>query len=314
MKIDWSTTQVRLKQMGRVRCEPGWALQASWSERLPDFDLWFVAQGTGKMRMHRETIELRPGVCFWMRPGGLYEGTQNLDDPLTVSYAHFDLLDMDGNPRPTDEPLPPEVILSLDIHFVDTLLRRLASTPLVNHTTAGKAVERENSGHDSSSHDSSSKSSAVRENVSPVPAEPAQVLFRGLLMYLDAESDASAMSSRGTELHHRQVVQTLAMRITERPGKDYAIAELAREAGYSPGHFSRVFKQVFGISPQMYVIRARIDRAKQLLVESSLSISQIADVLGYEDLYFFSRQFKSQTGRAPAHYRSGTSSQAGKFS
>lgn len=283
--------------MGRVRCEPGWALGSAWSSRLNDFDLWFIGEGSGQMRMRQGMIELRPGMCFWMRPGGMYEATQNLQDPLTVCYAHFDLEERHGRLRSFDKPLPPELCTPLNTTLVDTILQRIASTPLVVPKSVSNSVVRPVT------------SRRVITNKQQLPEHDAvsQTLFRGLLMSLDAESDTDGLSSRGTELHHRQLVQALAMRITERPGQDHPIAELARTAGYSPAHFARVFKEIIGIGPQAYVIRARIDRAKQLLVESSLSISQIADVLGYENLYFFSRQFKSKTGSTPRQYRTGGS-------
>jgi AraC-like DNA-binding protein len=296
MKINWNQTQVVLKSVNRVRCEPGWALQPSWSQKLPDFDLWFVNEGRGQMRMHQGTIELRPGVCFWMRPGGLYDGTQELSDPLTVSFAHFDLLDKQGRLRKFDSPLPPEVFTPTDVNLVDTIMRRLASTPLVNSPSSTNQAMRKSG--------AKSGDGSAGDEPLPVHDEVSQTLFRALLMELDADSDNTALSSRGTELHYRQIVQAIAMRITERPGQPHPISELAQEAGYSPDHFARIFKQTIGISPQAYVIRVRIDRAKQLLVESSLSISQIADVLGYEDLYFFSRQFKRKTGKTPRAYRS----------
>jgi AraC family transcriptional regulator, arabinose operon regulatory protein len=83
------------------------------------------------------------------------------------------------------------------------------------------------------------------------------------------------------------------------------VRELARETGYSPDHFSRVFKQVTGQTPQALKVQARLERARQLLTESSLSISMIANALGYEDVFFFSRQFKEKTGRTPTAYRKG---------
>ena len=295
MQIDWQQTQVVLKIVNRVRCEPGWALSPSWSQRLPDFDLWFVSEGRGQMRMHQGTVELRPGVCFWMRPGGLYDATQELSDPLTVSFAHFDLLDPKGRLCKFDMPLPPEVFTPTDVNLVDTIMRRLASAPLVNPSSLPRQAMRKSG--------ATSAGSGVVDEPLPMHNDVSQTLFRALLMELDAGSDNTALSSRGTELHHRQIVQAIAMRITERPGQPHPIFELAQEAGYSPDHFARIFKQTIGISPQAYVIRVRIDRAKQLLVESSLSISQIADVLGYEDLFFFSRQFKRKTGKTPRAYR-----------
>jgi AraC family transcriptional regulator of arabinose operon len=52
-----------------------------------------------------------------------------------------------------------------------------------------------------------------------------------------------------------------------------------------------------------FAIRQRVQRAQQLLRGSSMQISEIADALGYVDVYFFSRQFKQATGVSPSTYR-----------
>lgn len=272
MKINWDSVSVHLKNIGRVHCEPGWRLDARWSSYLKDFDLWFVSEGLGQMQLHDTTIELRPGVCLWMRPGGRYEATQDPDKRLIVSYAHFDLLDRTGQPLSLDAPLPPEVLTPANTSLVDILFRHIAS-----HT--------------------------VWKHLPYTHRSPTLALFRGLLMELDANSDRPIHAMAGTAQYHRQLIQTAAMHIMENPGQDYRVADLARQAGYSPDHFTRVFKEVIGVSPQAYIVRVRMDRAKQLLLESSLSISQIADTLGYTDLFFFSRQFKSTTGKTPRQYR-----------
>lgn len=58
-----------------------------------------------------------------------------------------------------------------------------------------------------------------------------------------------------------------------------------------------------GISVQSYMIRMRIERAEHLLQYAGMSVSEVADALGYRDVFFFSRQFKQYTGRAPSTLR-----------
>ena len=78
---------------------------------------------------------------------------------------------------------------------------------------------------------------------------------------------------------------------------------LADEAGMSPRTFRRQFQSVMGMSPRDYVISSRIGHAKDLLGTTQLPIKQIADQLGYRDVFFFTRQFRKVTGVAPAAYR-----------
>lgn len=278
MFIDWDQTDVELRNSGRVHCEPGWSLSPVWASKLMDHDLWFISEGRGRMILHDGEIELRPGVCIWMRPGGRYEATQDPQDRLTVSFIHFELFEKGTKKvRRLDQPLPPEVLTVTQAHMVDTLLKRITSGSVVPVTA----------------------SDDHRRN----RRKAASTLFRGLLMDLDADSAALPQSAKGTDRHHHQLIEQAAFRIREHPGAMHDVAEMAARAGYSPDHFSRLFKRIMGIGPQAYVIRTRVDRARQLLVESSLNISQIADALGYEDVYFFSRQFKASTGQSPGAYR-----------
>jgi hypothetical protein len=67
---------LKLGQVVHVRCERGWSLQAAWSQRLADCDLWYVCAGSGRMRLaDGRDIHLESGVAIWARPGGLYLAT-----------------------------------------------------------------------------------------------------------------------------------------------------------------------------------------------------------------------------------------------
>ena len=82
------------------------------------------------------------------------------------------------------------------------------------------------------------------------------------------------------------------------------VATLAAQANVSPSHFFALFKSRMGSTPMDYFTRLRMQRACRLLEATSLSVKEVAAVLGYNDQFYFSRVFKSVNGVAPSEYRS----------
>ncbi|MGP1348426.1 MAG: response regulator [Stomatobaculum sp.] len=78
---------------------------------------------------------------------------------------------------------------------------------------------------------------------------------------------------------------------------------MAGEFSLSAAHLSRSFKKEFGIGPTEYITRRRIERAKELISDSRLRLSDIAENVGYQDAKYFSRVFRKVTGQSPAEYR-----------
>ena len=124
---------------------------------------------------------------------------------------------------------------------------------------------------------------------------------------------------RGIELPHRralgvfvreQEIEGVYPEISDaiaqmalRSERSWRAFELAKLCGLSERHFFRRFKQVTGTSPIIWLLRKRISLARARLSESSNSIKQIADQVGYKDVFFFCRDFKRHTGFSPSEYR-----------
>lgn len=85
--------------------------------------------------------------------------------------------------------------------------------------------------------------------------------------------------------------------------KELSVKKMAESFNISEVHFRRIFKNVYGISPQQYIINLRITRAKELLCYSDMSISDISTSLGFSDSCYFSKIFKKKTGFNPTEYR-----------
>jgi AraC family transcriptional regulator len=69
------------------------------------------------------------------------------------------------------------------------------------------------------------------------------------------------------------------------------------------GHFSTAFRQSLGIAPHAWVRRQRIDRAKALLHDANLGLTQIAIILGYANQSSLGVAFKRETGVTPTRWR-----------
>jgi AraC-like DNA-binding protein len=80
-------------------------------------------------------------------------------------------------------------------------------------------------------------------------------------------------------------------------------AMLAAECNISEVYFRKLFTKHFGMSPKQFIIDLRIRKAKQLLSEQLLRISEISDNCGFSNPYHFCRLFKLHTGTTPLQYR-----------
>ena len=80
--------------------------------------------------------------------------------------------------------------------------------------------------------------------------------------------------------------------------------ELADKVGLGLRSFMRRFKKATGDTPLNYLQRVRIETAKELLSNSSLSIDQVGYRVGYEDASYFSRLFKREVEKTPGDFRS----------
>lgn len=81
------------------------------------------------------------------------------------------------------------------------------------------------------------------------------------------------------------------------------VAFYAEMCHLSESRFAHLFKQVTGMSPKQYLLKIKVDAACRLLSSTTLSITDVALAVGIEDLNYFGRLFKKQTGKTPSQFR-----------
>lgn len=85
--------------------------------------------------------------------------------------------------------------------------------------------------------------------------------------------------------------------------RNLSLIELANLAQMSLYYFARSFKRQIGLSPHRYLIRCRVERAKALLLQNELTVTEIAQRVGFADQSHLSRHFKQLTGLAPKQWQ-----------
>ncbi len=253
------------RNAGHVRCGPDW----SWRFAHYDYDLWLVCEGQGRGTIAGQAFTVAPGTLLVMRPGDTGWITQDPADRLTVTYAHFDFVAPD-----TWEPasVPSDRLPSRHIRLHDF---RSVHDPLLD-------VVR------------------LLEQAEPLAALEARlILAQVFLTVVRQDAAAAGLAPSSVDTRVEKVMRYVRERPSERPG----IAAAAAVAGVSPSHLRRLFGRELGMSFRTFVLRSRMDKARSVLQESTLSVGEIARSLGYPDVVLFSRQVRAYYGMSPSELR-----------
>ena len=111
-----------------------------------------------------------------------------------------------------------------------------------------------------------------------------------------AQPGHSASASTETYRHCRRYID-------EHFSTIFSSVDVADAHGINVRYLARLFKRFGTITPHDYIMRLKLNKAASLLLTSDLSVKQVAEQVGFEDPYHFSRNFKKFHGLAPRHYR-----------
>jgi AraC family transcriptional regulator len=128
----------------------------------------------------------------------------------------------------------------------------------------------------------------------------AQALAFRFLVLAKASAPRPAAPAAAALPHH--AMRRVEARMRDLEG-DLSLEALAKESGYSPIHFSRMFRTATGRTPHSYIVRLRVERARQLLANPSLSLTEIALECGFSSHSHMTRTFHELVGMTPSAFR-----------
>ena len=102
---------------------------------------------------------------------------------------------------------------------------------------------------------------------------------------------------------YSEIFSALRKEMKYSPQYDWSVANAAQKTGLSGSHFQRIYKKLFGVPFNEELISFRLDRAKYLLKNTSLSVQRIAEECGYTNSAHFMRQFRERENMSAGQYR-----------
>jgi AraC-like DNA-binding protein len=254
-----------LPYFAKINCEPDW----KWAERdlpLANYDLFYVWKGEGELKLDGKAYELIPGTCFLFRRGDFTSAAHNRLNPLVISYAHFEV-DSDVTSVPNVHRVLEEENKTDFEQLLSRYIRLLLLKPFASDVEAQLILK--------------------------------QLMILLLRDDLDCEQTFQFRAPRSLV----ETIKEIANYVAQNSSRVHSVDGLAARAGISKRYFSTKFKQIIGQSVQSYLIDVRLNRAEHLLRHSGLNVTEVANALGYSDIYFFSRQFKEHKGISPSKLR-----------
>lgn len=127
------------------------------------------------------------------------------------------------------------------------------------------------------------------------------------LAALQAELAAGAARCPGhSQRRKRQVLlrmQRARLCMEGQADRGLLIADLAKRVNFSPWYFSKVFHAVYGMAPQQYAARMRLERASRLLATTDLAVTEVSAACGFDNPCSFARAFRARYGMSASEHR-----------
>ena len=124
-----------------------------------------------------------------------------------------------------------------------------------------------------------------------------------VMMTLNRSCDPSPYMELNKNNSHKDMINRARLRIREALESNLTIQEIADELSMSYSNFRKLFKEYTGLSPAVYQQDLKLQRAKELLSTTDLSVKEIAYRLNFDSPDYFSAKFKIKTGRKPSEMR-----------
>lgn len=234
-------------------------------KNMQSIQLLLTLEGEGKLRYQEKDYRLTPGSAMLINTWNLHE-YQALDDGWTFKYLHFRGAMSDEYQSYIDTQFGPVFPLHRK-----TCLETEERLDAVYRDTEGERIP---------------DYAAVSANI-----------------YSILTSFLSPKNAVGSAQKSAAAIQQAAAYIAENYSRNITTQEIADAAYLSRSYMSELFTKTYGMSPHEYLTMYRLSHVKEHLLNTTASVSEIAERNGFRDVFMLSRVFKQKFGMSPSEYR-----------
>lgn len=151
-------------------------------------------------------------------------------------------------------------------------------------------------------HDDTGKLAGIMEEMADeIRCQPPQ--YRAMLAAKADELALRIFRMTAAEPHQPKQLEFAVRFLEQNYREPVSLVAVAAQIGYSYDYFHHRFKEENGISPRAFLVRRRMQAAKELLTDTNLSCTEIAGRCGFCSSAQFAKQFRQMVGMAPSEYR-----------
>jgi len=255
--------------------------------------LYFITKGQGLVTHHGKRFKLLPGYMYLIPAYTLVD--LSCEDSFTHYYIHltaelpdghnlFSQLDCRYKVKSAD--------FGINVSLFDRLLKINPGMELIERD-ANIPIYRTLLQRCDEMNKSRTPSRRIENNA---------LLRLMLVPFLKSPKDNNGSNIAVGTNRFEQVIKYIHQNLD----KTISLGELADIADLNPAYFSASFSKLVGLSPIQYINSKRIEKAQKILLTSACSLTQVARMVGFDDVFYFSRVFKKITSMPPAKYRNQT--------
>lgn len=264
--------QMRIRSMNEMEKPPEWVE----SKAHQDYDLWIIREGKVHIRIEGEKYTASSGEMIFFCPDMMYTAS-TIDAPCRFAYVHFDFGIAEQN-RLLDE-----------FRLFGIVPRSIIQKEQELFLTAFDQSRSANKPHGIRYYLSGCLSILIAKIIEVYGSG----IYRGQFLH-----DVTRSSATGG----LRMLQPTLEYIHNNLHRPLRIQELAVTAGVSEKYFITRFRKCVGITPNQYIYRIKMNKARDYLYQNQYSVQEIASLLGYPDPFTFSKAFKKFYGIPPSRF------------